>query len=279
MEKVANQICPRFVRLQCMRANWHDDSQSQMSNIKKLISGDVQGGDYKLNTDVFFVLAPDGSGRLFDIEDFFYAVSPVGSKMLQQALSHDRETAIETLVQLYGVDKDTIRNDYTVLLEDLEKRGLLVRESVSRQIHAQKNGTLSKGLPYLLRLIRIFPLKPRAWLLIALAHLMLSLWGWNKTVYALVQSHRVIEPRSEYGSQSIRLAFRAVAARHLLPINCKERALSAWSLCAMEGIPSSITVGINLFPLSSHCWCGTAEECLSDFTDRCEGFTPLLVYT
>lgn len=249
-----------------------------MNNIKKLAYVKVEGGDYVLNPEVFFIVASDGSSRLFDMEDFFYAVSPVGTKMLQQALSQDGEKAIEVLTQSYGVDKDTISKDYTILLHDLEKQGLIFRKGSPCQPSKPGNRVLSRSLPLLLRLIRRLPLRLRAWMLMALAHLMLNLWGWKRTVYVWVQAHRFLDMRSEHNIELIGSAFRTVAAWHVLPINCKERALSAWSLCTMEGISSSITVGINLFPLASHCWCSTEDRYLSDFPDRCEAFAPLLVY-
>ena len=196
-----------------------------MRNIKELIQSDLQGGDYALNPEVFFVLASDGSGRLCDMEDFFYAISPIGTQMLQQALSQDCETAIDEIAQLYDVDKDTIRKDYTVLLQNLEKHGLITQSSAPRQPGTPENETLSIALLPLLQLIRRLPLRSRAWTLMTLSHLMLSLWGWNRTVSAWIQAHRVLDTRSEYGVESIRHAFRAVAARHLIGINCKERSL------------------------------------------------------
>jgi len=237
-----------------------------------------EGGEYALSPKVFFIVAPDGSGRLFDMEDSFHAVSPVATKMLQQALSRDRKEAIEVLAQWYEVDANRIAKDYTVLLNNLEKQGLIFSKCSPSQSSTPRSGVFSTSLALLLRLIRYFPLRFRAWVLIALAHLMLNLWGWNKTVYAWVEAHRLLDVHSEYSRESIYSAFRIVAAWHLFPINCKERALSAWSLYTMEGISSSITIGVSLFPLASHCWCGTDDGCVSDFTDRCETFTPLLVY-
>lgn len=249
-----------------------------MNNIKGATSAHREGGEYALGPEVFFIVAPDGSGRLFDMEDFFYAVSPVATKMLQQALSRDRKMAIEVLAQWYGVDANTIAKDYTVLLQNLQEQGLIFSKCSPCQSSTPRNGVFPTSLVLLLRLIRHLPLRLRAWVLMALAHLMLNLWGWNKTVYAWVEAHRLLDVHSEYSRDSIYSTFRIVAAWHLFPINCKERALSAWSLCTMEGIPSSITVGISLFPLASHCWCRTDDGCVSDFTDRCETFTPLLVY-
>jgi hypothetical protein len=244
----------------------------------KLIPTDLEEGEYALDSEVAFMLAPDGSGRLFDMDDFFYAISPVGARMLQLALSRDGETAIDTLAQSYKADKDTIRHDYVALLRDLEGRRLIARRSALRKSGVPETRGLASVLRPLLRLIRRLPLKPRAWILMMLAHGMLGRWGWNRTVRAWLQAHQALEPHPENGADTIHHAFRVVAARHPLPINCKERSLSAWSLCTMEGISASITVGVSLFPLASHCWCGTATECVSDFDDRVETFTPLLIY-
>lgn len=250
-----------------------------IAKTRKLAPIDLEGGEYSLAPEVAFVLAPDGSGRLFDLADFFYVVSPVAARMLELALSRDGETAIDILSQSYRIDKNTIRHDYVVLLRDLEKRRLITLRSAQRQSHFSKTRGFPLVLPQLLLLIRRFPLRARAWVLMVLAYAMLGLWGWNRTVKAWLQAHHALVPYPGNGADTIHLVLRAVAARHLLPINCKERSLSAWSLCAMEGIPASITIGISLFPLASHCWCETATKCLSDFNDRCEGFSPLIVYS
>jgi len=245
----------------------------------QFICNEVRGCGYKLNPNVAFVLAPDGSGRLFDLENLFYALSPVAARMVQEAIKQDRTTAISLLAKSYGTEKTVIAKDYDALLRDLQERGLISPSSGPFGSNLPPPRILCVILVPLLRIIQRLPLKARARMLMGVAHVMLQFWGWNTTIYAWLEAHRALDARREYGTSTICLATRAVAARHVLPISCKERALSAWSLCAMEGIKASITLGISLFPLASHCWCWTEEECLSDFSDRCEGFTAIRVYS
>lgn len=71
---------------------------------------------------------------------------------------------------------------------------------------------------------------------------------------------------------------RTIAAKHLLNIGCKERALCCWTLIRSYGLPVKLVLGVDLFPLASHCWCEFGSEILTDYSDRCERFTPILSY-
>src|SRR5215831_9215666 len=112
---------------------------------------------------------------------------------------------------------------------------------------------------------------------------MIGLFGWPKTIaswhYYLqkyVPSSTVTE--SEQSAKDIDKVVRTVAARHLLHVECKERALSCWWLLYSAGFAAKLVLGVNLFPLECHCWCEVGQFVLSDDQDRCEQFTPVLSY-
>jgi hypothetical protein len=69
-------------------------------------------GEFKLSPSVLFVVAPDGSGRLFDLEDSFYAVEAVGARMLWSALCEDRATTVAALARRHNVDPARVGQDY-----------------------------------------------------------------------------------------------------------------------------------------------------------------------
>jgi Transglutaminase-like superfamily len=246
-------------------------------------------GAVTLRPDVILVVAPDESGRLFDLDGFFYAVSSVGTKMLRCALTQDRERSLSILAQLYRISVEQLTKDYDALLCDLEAKGLIYSCEKARHTNQCTTSLFSRKLQlssrksqFLLGLILGFihrlPLSQRTWMLLALARLGILLFGWDKTVRAWLSSHSRWDRVPETSMDAIRHAVRAVAAKHVVSLSCKERSLCCWSLCKTAGIPAAIVLGISLFPLASHCWCRSGEDCLTDFPDRCECFTPVLVY-
>ena len=78
--------------------------------------------------------------------------------------------------------------------------------------------------------------------------------------------------------QTIDAAVRGAASRHAFSVECKERSLSCWSLARAAGLPATVVLGINLFPVAGHCWCESGPWTLSDYEDRCQNFTPVVRY-
>jgi transglutaminase superfamily protein/coenzyme PQQ synthesis protein D (PqqD) len=230
-----------------------------------------------LSPSVLLVAAPDGSGRLFDLEGSFYAVEPVGAQMLRDGLSKDREAAVRDLARRYGVDAGRIREDYIAFFQDLERRKLLYARA-----HPAAAPSRSRFLTTLLRpliaLVARLPLTLQTWAWLAAARVSIRIFGWNETMRAWLKYHCHASTLRGVGEEVIRASVRSVAATHLLGVSCKERSLCCWSLCRAAGVPAWVVLGISLFPLASHCWCETAAGCLTDFPDRCEGFTPVLKY-
>lgn len=252
----------------------------ETSKITEIIDstwGNAQG-EYKLPPSVLFVLAPDGSGRLFDLEDSFYAVEAVGVRMLRHALREDRETTVSALARRHGVDANRILQDYSDFFQDLERRKLVCPRA-ALPADAPRSRRPAMLLQPLFALIRRLALRQQAWALLALARLSIRIFGWNETRRAWLDHPGRTAALQGTAAETICEAVRRVAARHLLGVSCKERSLCCWALCRAAGIPASVVLGISLFPLASHCWCETAAGCLTDFPDRCESFTPVLKYS
>ena len=249
---------------------------SKITEIIDSTSG-APSGEYVVSPSVLFVVAPDGSGRLFDLEDSFYAVEPVGVQMLRESLRQDRETTVRALAQRYGIDAGHVREDYSVFFEDLQRRKLVYLRA-ARPADRPRARRRTIALVPLFALIRRLPLRLQAWALLASARVSIRLFGWNETVRAWLKYPGRTSTLNGVAEEVICTSVRRVAARHLLGVSCKERSLCCWSLCRAAGIPASVVLGISLFPLASHCWCETAAGCLTDFPDRCESFTPVLKY-
>jgi Transglutaminase-like superfamily len=83
---------------------------------------------------------------------------------------------------------------------------------------------------------------------------------------------------AEDSAQEVDHAVRTVAATHPLALACQERALCCCLLLWRRGLPAKLVVGVNLYPLTSHCWCELEERTLSDDADTCARFMPVLTY-
>ena len=85
--------------------------------------------------------------------------------------------------------------------------------------------------------------------------------------------------RIESGVRALDDALRQTAAGHLLVMACKERALSCWALLRWAGAPAALVVGLDLFPLTGHCWCEVGSRIVTDFEDRCASYMPVARYS
>ena len=249
---------------------------SRITEILDSTFGSAQG-EFRLSPSVLFVVAPDGSGRLFDLEDSFYAVEAVGVRMLRRALREDRETTVVSLAQRHKVDPERVGQDYDSFFADLVRRKLVLPHDAAAD-DAPRSRRAAIFLRPLFALIRLLPLRARAWALLAAARISIRMFGWNETRRVWLEQPGRSGPAKGAAEEAICDAVRRVAARHLFGVSCKERSLCCWALCRMAGIPASVVLGISLFPLASHCWCESAAGCLTDFPDRCESFTPVLKY-
>ena len=89
------------------------------------LEGAKNTAEYRLAPDVLFLIAPDDSGRLLDLNGNFYAVTASGSQMLQQTLIRGMSAAVECIANQYNVDVQQVRKDLEIFLHELYKHGLL----------------------------------------------------------------------------------------------------------------------------------------------------------
>lgn len=242
---------------------------------------------YVLALDVILVPVQDGTARLLDMSGRFYAVSALGARMLQDTLAQGTAAAVRSIAAQYRVDTTQVQRDVDTFLHELAKARLIchpLRRGRGRQASSIVTSLLL--LPTLRGIYRCTPsLRSRAWALLTLARLALPLFGWARTVAVWQQFHR--QQRTEKPSlpagaariTAIDEAVRAAAARHLLTMECKERAVCCWSLARAAGLPATLVVGINVFPLHGHCWCEIDHWIISDDRDRCARFHPVVTYS
>ncbi|HJQ59384.1 MAG TPA: lasso peptide biosynthesis B2 protein [Vineibacter sp.] len=243
-------------------------------------SGD---GDYLLQPDAAVFVTDSGHAFVLNMADQFYAVPPVGALMLQRTLQQGEDSALRAVVDRYDVDRSVAQADLHRLLADLRQRGVLRRRG-----EPQRSPRRAFGAGMIARLAsRIAAIAPspkaRAVAMVALARLSLLLFGWSATFSAwrrrvpLPPAVQAVGPRLSV--DTIDAVVRSAASRLPSGASCKERALAAWALTRLAGLPSSLIVGIMQHPLRAHAWCETADaRVVGDDVTICRRYQPVFRY-
>lgn len=250
--------------------------------------------EYALSPNVVLLLSQDGTARLLDMGGKFYALPATGAQMLKGTLEQGASATVTRLADQYGVSSGQVQADLNTLLDNLEQRGLIHGLRRRRRVGQPGAGWPSLFLIPALRFIYLSrrSLEARAAALLTLARLSFFLFGWARTIAAWKRCLRQVdlqfseeseeseepEEQEEETVKAIDEAVRKVAAKHVLRMACKERALCCWYMLRCMGVPADLVVGVNLFPLAGHCWCEVGPRMLSDYRDRCEAYTPVVRY-
>jgi hypothetical protein len=241
---------------------------------------DDAGGapEYTLAPNVTLVLLEDGTARLLNLGGGYFALAAVGAQMLRGALEKGSHATVAQMAHRYGVSPEQVRRDLEALLRELNGQGLLQPGGWRSRDCAP--GLASVLIP-LLYLIRALPfLRLRAVLTLTLAKLAVACFGMARTIGAVRLSigRPNDSPIDERTIRAVDQAVRAAAAGHLIQMACKERGLACWALTCWAGVRSALVIGLELFPLSGHCWCEAGPWVLSDYDDNCAMYTPVIRY-
>jgi hypothetical protein len=236
---------------------------------------------YSLSPAVGLFVADDGSGRLIDMDGAFYALSGTATEMLQGALTDGVDETSAWLAGRYGVGLERIQGDVDALLLRLSRQGLIETAGVRfRRGYVRRLLARAVTGP-VLGLLGLFGASEQRTVVILLlfARACTATFGWGPTVEAWRAAIRpkAARPAPDDVIERIDDTIRQTAAK-LPSIDCKERALSCWYLLCCLGIPASLVVGIELFPLAGHCWCQVGDQVLTDSARRCEAFVPVMRY-
>jgi hypothetical protein len=119
--------------------------------------------------------------------------------------------------------------------------------------------------------------------LLSTAKLSIRLFGWVRTVAAWQRrfpaAGSLIADGTEAAARGIDEAVCSAAAINPLGVACKERALACWALARTAGLPATLVIGIDLFPLTGHCWCEVGPWIVSDHPDNVTRYIPALRYS
>jgi hypothetical protein len=243
-----------------------------------LLPGGDPGAAYSLADDVVLAIVDDGSSRLLDLGGHFFGLPAGSTELLVATLRHGPGPAAVQVARRTGAPLERVRADLAAFLADLQGRGLLVPAARSRRRGAVRrlvDGALAATLKGLRLGLRPFG---RTWALLGLAYLSLRLFGWARTADLWERlARRGSAPDDALArAEQIDREVREAAARHLLAVDCKERALVCWALLREAGVPARLVVGIDLYPFLGHCWCEAEGRVVSDDPERCFRFVPVL---
>jgi hypothetical protein len=241
----------------------------------------AEASEYNLAADNAVIPMADGSARILNMRDRFYAVPPVAALMLRETLENGTDAAVQRIAADYGVEQDLVEADLKTFLATLEKRGIIRRKADngrSRFLGARLVAAMF-GLTF-----RLLPTsRLRAAALLSAAKIFLHTLGWARTVEAFRRQFPAkaadhTSSQAESLAQAIDEKVRNAAAWNPIGVACKERALTCWALARGAGLPAVLVVGVELFPFSGHCWCEVGSRIISDDAENCVRYLSALRY-
>lgn len=251
-----------------------------------------QDSPYRLAPEALLVMVEDGSARIVDLEGAVAALDATAATMIEAVLRLGEARAVVELAHAFGVPPHRIKTDLQAVLRNLVARGAL-RSGASdvprraRQTRRRVASSLSAVAVRWVGADRAWG--TQAWHALTVAHLSLRLVGWSFTIGAWIAPGRAgWNPRGRAARndnecagnvRAIDAAVTRAMARYPRPLDCKERALTAFALTRASGLPARIVLGISLFPLALHVWCESDGQVLADqFDGYCDRYTPIRIY-
>jgi len=111
---------------------------------------------------------------------------------------------------------------------------------------------------------------------VRLARASFAATGWAETLGAWTRG--AISSVNGRSLAEIGAAVARATANDPTGADCKERALTAFTLARRHGHPAEIVVGAALHPLAAHAWCESGGAIIGDSAERIASYTPLLRY-
>jgi hypothetical protein len=210
------------------------------------------------------LIMQDEMARLLDMRGGkSFVLDPIGTRMLIVAMERGSEAMLQAVAGEYEVAETQVREDWRNLLGDLKNAGLTEAVWLGPTNREPPNGLA-------------------VWLRLALARLSFWLLGWERTVRAWrCRDCSRLRPDSREGERLITTVddlVRGLAGSHLLNPQCKERALTSWTLLRQMGLPARLVMGVALYPFEAHAWTECGDRIVGDDRARCAQFAPVSVY-
>ena len=239
---------------------------------------------YKLHPDVVWILRHDGSSCLMHMSANVSAIDAVSTNLLQSLIEVGLERSGAALAARYNVAESLVREDVAAFLTDLHKQKIVYslpyREPPFDKVRRVVACTSISGVLSLIDLVAR-NLRFRVWGLLLAAKWAIAQFGWAKSVHEWERIYPQPAPDTLPNAEKLETIDRTVretAARSLISVECKERALACLALARRSGIPAQLVVGVNHYPLQGHVWVEAAGRIISDNPEHCRLFEPVLRY-
>jgi hypothetical protein len=222
-----------------------------------------------LAADTALVLSETGSANLIDLSGAIHALTPVAADMVRLTLETGREAAVAALVERYDAPAEQIAADLDTLWNDLGGRGLIVRAEDANL--ARPTSPTATALAWLTDrvLAAPLPLTLRTACVLAFVRWSCGRAGLSATIEAWRRrfgTGGVVD--ADAVADEARLV-HSVATRMWLRVDCKERALTSWTMARRKGIDATVVIGVKAWPLGGHAWCRIGDRIVSDDADFC----------
>jgi hypothetical protein len=263
----------------------------RLSLSRYCISGRAEGpadnsvscGGYLLCPDVVLLPSDDGTAQLVDLDGSFFSLSETAAAMLEGVLEMGEQATVQRIAAKYNADLDRVHTDLTALLGTLRAKGL-IRRNDDGQARSRLRAAIALTISYpVLKIIApVGNPRLKALALLGVARLCFALAGWARTIEAwqkCLKRCRLSANSSEREAviDTIDNATRR-SAGNLPSIVCKERALCCWFMLHLAGVPAKLVMGVRFRPFSAHCWCEVEQRILTDSSEYCKTYTPVICY-
>lgn len=239
-----------------------------------------------LHPDVVWITRPDGSCRLMQMSGNVCALDKVATDLLKSILEIGVERSASDLAARYGVDEAQASEDVRTFAAALRKQNLIrPRRRPNSLPERSRNLAARAFIRSGLGLINFAARSPRlkTWSLLWAAKLAIANFGWSRSVREWERLYP--QPAAEAGANAetdalncIDRLVRETAARSLVSVECKERALTALALTREGGFSCQLIVGVTHHPLQGHVWVESGGRVISDNPEHCRPFQPVVRY-
>lgn len=258
---------------------------------------------YSLNQDVY-LFSQDEVAQLLDFRHGqFYGLDPIGTLMVSSVLEQGEEKTVQNIAKAFGVTEEQIRADLVQLLQNLEQKKLIIAHNKENNfflqwIHDQKNkaAKLSKSaFIWFFKKISLTthqlldksqtPSRQTIELLLTLSWISFRSLGWSRTISLWQHWHQQSEEKDICDHQEViteidQVVREAAAWKLFLPMVCKERALVGYHILrTFYGLPANLIVGIDHYPFQIHAWVECNDKIVTDDSEHCEPFIPVISYS
>ena len=216
--------------------------------------------------------APDGSGRLLDLDGSFYAVDPIAAELLADLSRGGRAEAVRAAARRHRVPEQQVAADLDALLAELPA-------GIGTAAPARRHRWADTFVPALLAaLCRVRHPAPRTWALLAAARLCFAAAGWSRTLRWWTDLPARGGPVAAGTVAGIDRRVRHQATGSVLGHTCKERAVVCLAEARAAGLPAAVVLGLSSYPLATHSWCVVDDVVIGDHPDLCAAFQAVALH-